>query len=114
MVELNRATDPADDLVSYLRPRPGYRFVVFELTIDNGRRIDLPIRASDFRLKDEESNGHDPYLVLVGGRIPRVDLPTRGSANARLVFELPKDVNPAELRYNSGFGFSKTVVYEFR
>jgi hypothetical protein len=113
-VELTRATDPADDLVSFLAPKPGYRFVLLELSIENGRGRDLPIRESDFRLKDEDGDGHDAYLVLVGGRIPRVDLVEHGSADADLIFELPNEVGPAELRYNSGFGFSKTIVYEFR
>jgi hypothetical protein len=113
-VEIVGATDPADDLVAFLAPQPGYRFVLLELTIENERRRDLPIRASDFRLKDEEGDGHDAYLVVVDGRIPRVDLVKRGSADADLIFELPEEVDPAELRYNSGFGFSKTIVYEFR
>ncbi len=113
-VELTRATDPADDLVSLLDAKPGYRFVLLELTIENGRRRDLPIRTPDFRLKDEDGHSHDAYLVVVGGRIPRVDLVEHRSADADLVFELPNEVDPAELRYNSGFGFSKTVVYQFR
>jgi len=113
-VELTGATDPADDLVSFLAPQPGYRFVLLELSIENGRGRDLPIRESDFRLEDEEGDGHDAYLVLVGGRIPRVDLVEHGSADADLIFELPNEVDPTELRYNSGFGFSKTIVYEFQ
>jgi len=118
-VELSRATDPADDLVPFLASQPGHRFVLLELTIENGFRRDLPIRASDFRLKDEDGHGHDAYLVVVGGRIPRVDLVEHASADAKLIFELPKGVDPAELRYgellyNSGLGFTKTIVYEFR
>jgi hypothetical protein len=118
-VELTGATDPADDLVSLLVPQPGHRFVLLDLTIENERRVDLPIRGSDFRLKDEDGHGHDAYLVIVGGRIPRVDLVEHGSADAKLVFELPKEVDPAELRYgellyNSRLGFTKTIVYEFR
>jgi hypothetical protein len=118
-VELSRAADPADDLVPFLTPQRGYRFVLLELTIENGRPRDLPIWASNFRLKDEDGHGHDAYLVIVGGRIPRVDLVEHVSADAKLVFELPKEVDPAELRYgellyNSGFGFTKTIVYEFR
>jgi hypothetical protein len=112
-VEIVGATDPADDLVSFLVPQPGYRFVLLELTIENERRLDLPIRTSDFRLKDEEGHSHDAYLVVVGGRIPRVDLVEHGSADANLVFELPNEVDPAELRYNSGFRFTKTIVYQF-
>jgi hypothetical protein len=113
-VELTGATDPADDLVSFLAPQPGYRFVLLELSIENGRGRDLPIRESDFRLEDEEGDGDDAYLVLVGGRIPRVDIAEHRSADTELIFELPNEVDPAELRYNSGFGFSKTIVYEFQ
>ena len=113
-VELTGATDPADDAVSFLVPRPGYRFVLFELNIDNERGRDLPVRTSDFRLKDDDGHGHDAYLVVVGGRIPRVDLAEDGSADANLIFELRQEVDPAELRYNSGFGFSKTFVYDLR
>jgi len=113
-VEIAGASDPADDLVPLLVAKPGYRFVLLELTIENGHRRDLPIRASDFRLKDEDGHSHDAYLVVVGGRIPRVDLAEHRIADTDLVFELPEEVDPAELRYNSGYGFSKTVVYEFR
>jgi len=113
-VEIAGASDPADDLVPFLVPQPGYRFVLLELSIENGRRFDLPIRTSDFRLKDEDGHSHDAYLVVVGGRIPRVDLAEHRIADTDLVFELPEEVDPAELRYNSGYGFSKTVVYEFR
>jgi hypothetical protein len=112
-VELIGATDPADDLVSFLVPQPGYRFVLLELSIENERRRDLPIRASDFRLKDDDGHGHDAYLVVVGGRIPRVDLAEHRSADTELIFELSNEADPAQLRYNSGVGFTKTIVYEF-
>ena len=121
-VELTGATDPADDDVPFLTPQQGYRFVLLELSIQNGltiqnghRRLDLPVWASNFRLKDEDCHGHDAYLVLVGGRIPRVDIAEHGSADADLIFELPSGVDPAELRYNPpGFGITKTIVYQFR
>jgi len=118
-VEIGGATDPADDLVPFLVAQPGHRFVFFELVIENDSRAELAIRRSDFWLEDEDGDGHDAYLVLVGGRIPRVDLVEHGSADAKLVFELPKEVDPAELRYgellyNSALGFTKTIVYEFR
>ena len=113
-VELAGAADPADELVPFLAAQPGHRFVFLELLIENGRSADLAIRASDFRLKDDEGDGHDAYLVLVGGRIPRVDLSEHRSVDADLIIELPEGVDPAKLRYDSGFGFSKTVAYEFR
>jgi hypothetical protein len=113
-VQLAGAADPADELVPFLVAQPGYRFVFLALAIENDRGADLAIRNSDFRLKDDDGDGHGAYLVLVGGRIPRVDLGGHRSADVDLIFELPEGVDPAKLRYDSGFGFSKTVAYEFR
>lgn len=113
-VELTDASDPADAAVPFLLPQPDHRFVAFELVIENENRRDLAIRTSDFRLEDEDGDGHNAYFVLVGGRIPRVDVERHESVDARLVFELPEGVDPAELRYNAGYDFVKTAVYEFR
>ncbi len=113
-VELTDASDPADAALPFLVPKPDHRFVAFELVIENENRGDLPIRTSDFRLEDEDGDGHKAYFVLVGGRIPRVDLERHESVDADLVFELPEGVEPAELRYNAGYDFVKTAVYEFR
>jgi hypothetical protein len=113
-VELTGAADPADELVPFLVAQPGYRFVLLELAVENERSADLAIRASDFRLKDDDGDGHDAHLVLVGGRVPRVDVEGHQTADVDLIFELPEGVDPAKLRYDSGFGFAKAAAYEFR
>ncbi len=80
-------------------------------------------------MEDDEGDGHDVFLAIVGGRFPPADLvdqrPTRvtegGSYFADLVFELPLGVDPEELRYRVGERDLEsrapgrdTVVFEFR
>ena len=113
-VELTVAADPADELVPFLVAQPGYRFVLLGLVIGNEGGRDLQIRESNFRLKDEDGKGHDAYLAIVGGRMPPVDLRENGFARTDLVFELPVEFDPVELRYDPDRFTVGTVVYKFR
>lgn len=112
-VRLAGASDPGDELVPFLVAEPGRRFVFLELVVENGSGADLAIRSSDFRLKDDDGGGHDAYLVLVGGRVPRVQLGGHRSVEVHLIFELPAGVDPAKLRYDAGYGFAKPAAYQF-
>ena len=113
-IELTVAADPADELVPFLASQPGHRFVFFELIIENDRDGDLPIREDDFRLKDEDGDRHDAYLAIVGGRIPPIVLFEDGRIDADLIFELPRGVDPVDLRYDPDPFTVGTVVYKFR
>ena len=113
-VELTSAADPADELVPFLVAQPGYRFVFLEVVIENERDSVMALRASDFWLKDDDGKGHDAYLVIIGGRIPPIGVVEDGLIDADLIFELPRGVDPAELRYDPEPFVLGTVVYEFR
>ncbi len=113
-VELTAAADPADDLVPLLAPQTGYRFVEFELVIEDQSYNALYIDESNFRLKDEEGDGHRAVLVLVDGRIPPLEIDEGESATASLFFELPNDLNPEELRFDLEHHVHRSVIYKFR
>ncbi len=113
-VELGIGADPADALVPFLAAQPGYRFVLLDLGIENDSSRDLPIRKSNFRLKDANGDGHDAFLVIVSGRIPPLGLREDGFAVADLIFEVPQGVQPSELRYRPARLGADTVVYELR
>ena len=120
-VHLITADDPVDDRYSFLAAKPGNRFVAFELSIRNSRwlGLDVPIENSHFSLKDTGGDRHDAVLVIVGGRIPPVDLTEDEVALTTLVFEVPLGVDPAELRYDVREyrippTKGETIVYEFR
>ena len=112
-VELSGAADPADELIPFYIAQPGYRFVLFNLVIGNARGRDLQISESDFRLKDTDGDGHAALLAVVGGRIPPLRFQPGSLVPTDLIFELPEDVDPAELRYEQGFS-ADTALYEFR
>jgi hypothetical protein len=113
-VELTGAADPAGELVPLLVPQPGYRFVRFELNMENESYEDLDIEESDFRLKDEDGDSHRAVLVAVDGRVPPSEIDEGEAAAAGLIFELPVGVDPSELRFNMGHHVHRTVIYRFR
>ena len=113
-VELTAAADPADELVPLLVPQAGYRFIQFELVMENESYQALESDQSSFRLKDEDGDSHRPVLAVVGGRITPWEVDEGESASAIVLFELPEGIDPAELRFNVGHHVHRSVIYEFR
>jgi hypothetical protein len=111
-VMLLGATDPADEDFPILQAAPGHRFVLFSLLIE----IDDPtleVRVCDFKLKDTAGDNSDLLLAVVGGRAPPVSISGDGPVEALMLFEVPDDEDPAELRYRSRALLAKTIVYRF-
>jgi hypothetical protein len=113
-VELSAAADPADGLAPLLVPLPGYRFVEFELVIENQSYNGLEIEESNFRLKDDNGDSHRAVLVVVDGRSPPLEIDEGESAIAGLFFELPEGLDPTELRFNLEHHVHRSVIYKFR
>ena len=113
-VELIVVSDPADELVPFLVAQPGYRFVLVNLAIENLGGGDLQIWETNFRLEDTDDDGHAVVLAVVGGRIPPLRIRSGDFAFTDLIFELPRDVDPAEFRYRPARFGADTVVYQFR
>lgn len=126
-VELTAAADPADDLVPLLVPQRGYRFVEFELVMENESYQALESDQSSFRLKDEDGATHRSVLAVVDGRVHRDHRPEPWAdrealwevdegeaAKAFAFFELPIGVDPLEFRFNMGHHVHRAVIYEFR
>ena len=115
-VFVSAATDPAD---RHLLAQANHRLISFDLSVRNlrdGREI-VPIRDASFSIRDELGERHKTILVLVYGRIAPVDIDSGEAARIHAVFELPKGVNPASLRFDVLDYISKprvgeTIVFE--
>ena len=120
VVELVGAVDPADELFPVLQAKPDYRLVQFDLAIEITRSgDDVELKQGQFSLKDANGDRRDSVLAVVGGRVTPVTLKKHDVAEIVLVFELPRGVAPAELRYDvvnyiDGPRVGETIVYEFR
>jgi hypothetical protein len=114
MVGLASASDPLSEDETLLEPHAGRRLVMFEFWVTNDGRGDFEIQRSDFDLKDEEKDNHDPELVLVAGHPAPQDIEEDRRAAMTVVFEVPEGVAPAELKYSPGIGFRNSVKYVFR
>jgi len=114
MVALTSVSDPLSEDETLLEPDPGKRLVMFEFSVANDSPRDVEIQRSDFDLKDEEEGNHDPELVLVAGHPAPKDVDEDRRAAVAVVFEVPEDVEPTELKYSPSFGFRNSVKYVFR
>jgi len=112
-VSLVSATDPLAEDETLLEPDTGNRLVMFEFSMLNDSRRDVEIRESDFKLRDEEGDKHDPELVTVGGHVAPEEVEEDELATVRVVFEVPSEVDLARLDFSPGFAFAKTVKYVF-
>ncbi len=122
IVYLRSAVDPADDQYSFLAVRPGYRLVEFRFTIRNWRGADekVPIRNGRFELRDTRGVAQKPLIATVdGNELAPFDIASGDTVTLQLLFELPLDADPAELKYDvldyiSFPRLGETIVYEFR
>jgi hypothetical protein len=118
LVTLPGAADPADFMWQFLSVRPQHRLVEFTVIIENGRKRDIEIEDEDFRLQDTDGDWHDPFLMLTGGRPPPVEVDERQGAPSQILFELPLDVDPDELRIRIAGRRNEyngvDVVYDFQ
>ncbi len=122
VIQLTRATDPADEnFAPLLSPEAGGRFVELELVIKNERAPGeiIPISSSHFSLKDSSQATHDAVLALVDGRLAPFDIPSGETATVRLAFELSASADPSQLRYDvlnyiDVPRVGETIVYNFR
>ncbi len=112
-VDLLSATDPLTEEETLLEPESGNRLVMFEFSMLNDSWRDVKIRESDFTLRDEDGDKHEPELVLVAGHPATQKLKKDRTAAVRVVFEVPSEVDPARLDFSPGFASLKTVKYVF-
>jgi len=114
MVALLSATDPLLEGETLLEADSGERLVMFEFSVANEGGWDVKIEESDFGLWDEEGKRNKPELVVVAGHAAPQDVKEDRSARVAVVFEVPEELDPAELKYWPSFGFRKSVKYVFR
>ncbi len=112
-VHLLSVSDPLGEDETLLEAERGNRLVMFEFSMLNYRDGHVEIRESDFKLKDEEGDKHDPELVTVAGHPAPEQVEEDGQVRVRVIFELASEVNPARLDFSPGFAFAKTVKYVF-
>jgi hypothetical protein len=112
-VDLLSATDPLAEEETLLEAHPGNRLVMFEFSMMNDSWQDYKINESDFKLRDEEGDKHNPELVVVTGHPAPEELEKDEWATVLVVFEVPSGVEPARLDFSPHFAFRKTVKYVF-
>jgi hypothetical protein len=113
-VDLRSATDPLSEDETLLEADVGNRLIMFEFSMMNDREHDVKIRESDFTLRDEDGDKHEPELVLVAGHPATQKLKKDRTVEVMVVFEVPSEVEPARLDFSPGFaGFRSKVKYVF-
>jgi len=113
-VELAGAVDPADELQPLFVPAPGYRLVQFELRMKNESYDALWSDQSGFHVKDDDGRDHGDLVAVVDGRVAPWRVQRGETASAIVLFEIPDDTNPAELRFDIGHHVHRSVIYKFR
>jgi hypothetical protein len=98
---LNQVSDPYELPYDVLTPDAGNRFVMIGMTLRTTYR-DI-VYGTNFRLVDSEGTSRGPLLLTVDGE--RMPVTIRGDHPAHVVaiFEVPVEVEPAELRYSAAF-----------
>jgi hypothetical protein len=116
-VRLDRATDPASDLLPLIDDRET-RTIVFDLSMYNGTDSDREFGAGDARLRIEDDDGDRdwvaPALVVVGGEVAPADLDDGEDAEVRIAFAIPDDARPVRLRVEPPWPSLRGITYEFR
>ena len=91
-------------------PESGDRFVRFDVSIRDGRLVDMAVNLSDFRLKDSEGHSYEPKFVSLAGLLPPRSLASGQTRDATLIFDIPHSTRPARLRYSPS-GSLKTAEF---
>jgi hypothetical protein len=113
-VHLLSVSDPLPEEETLLEPDTGNRLVVFQFSMLNDKGRDVKIRRSDFTLRDEDGDRHEPELVVVAGHLATQKLKKDRTAAVMVVFEVPTEVAPTRLDFSPGFaGFGNKVKYVF-
>jgi hypothetical protein len=114
-VVLLGAEDPAS-LGQARTPRPGRRYVRFELEITDVDSVFTSVARRTFVLEDTDGREHDP-VALQG--VPSEYVLTAGeTVTVDVFFEMPRDVDPQALTYSPNFAafvpFGERVRFDFR
>jgi len=112
-VSLLSVSDPLSEEETLLEPERGNRLVGFQFSLLNDKGRDVKIRESDFKLRDEDGDKHDPELVMVAGHPAPEEVEEGERATVQVIFELPSEVEPTRLDFSPGFAPLKTVKYVF-
>jgi hypothetical protein len=116
VMALNRVIDPADRLVQVIETSDDERVIVFEWFITTGPRS-AHIEADPARLKvqvGDETETYSPELATLGGRGAPLSLARDDQGQLRIVFVVPADAEPLELRFDPDFHPRGGILYEFR
>jgi hypothetical protein len=113
-VHLLSVSDPLAEDETLLQPDDGNRLVMFEFEVLNRSWRHVKIKGSDFKLRDEDGDKHDPELVTVDGRASVEEVEEDERATVQVIFELSSGADPVRLDFSPGFAFAKTVKYAFR
>jgi len=99
--------------LEFLRARVGMKFLDVRFEMENRAEEPLAVKALDFSLRDTAGTVH-PYSaqVLDMGQPPGTviaELPPGGRLPGSVVFQIPRDSEPAELIYRREIGGGLSV-----
>ena len=110
-VTLVAAAEAFDQEGAVFRPKPGERFVSFQVHLKNERDSRVRVEMNDLRLDDSSDDQHGPrYVTLDGLDSPRW-LGKGNEVEVYVIFELDEDAQPKVLVYSPSFGFKKQVKF---
>jgi hypothetical protein len=99
-----------DAIAPATQPRPGYRFVAFDVIAEKDGFWPAWYTVSFFSL-DDCLRRYDVDLWATSDGFPESRMFFRsGSTSDRVYFQIPEDSTPCELRYQAGLG---SIVFEF-
>jgi hypothetical protein len=114
-VTLERAYDPAEDIVSII-PGRGERLIAFELTYDNRDSESYRVErdAASLRFLDGGDEGRvGVELILVDGRATTRVIGEDDLVTIIVAFVIPEDAEPTEFRFDPDDTSLASIHYQF-
>jgi hypothetical protein len=102
LMTLLEVSDPADNSLALLTPHDGQRFVAFTISIHNWRGAGetVPVSPSAYRLTTDGGSTTDAVMVALDGTPGSGAVASGRTGIATVVFEIPSNARPAQLRWD--------------
>ncbi len=120
-VWLKGASDPVESLDPYIVADQGNRLVAFDLTVNQRRSSteSVPINRSSYSLRSDTGESYKALFVTVDGRPGDAKIGRNERANIHVIFQLPVEEAPVDLRFDllnyiDVPRVGETIVYHLR
>jgi Domain of unknown function (DUF4389) len=120
LIQLQKATDPGDNLIQVIHPAAGEKVIVFQWRVSNGTSVDAVMSSdlahlSALTTQDGVSRerGYSPVFTVAGDRAVPVSVASGGTVVIQAVFVVPEDARPTKLQFHNGFAGRGGITYRF-